>query len=226
MITVFSDLPPDELLKVCLGGSEQEAWREFVRRYHPVIAANVIRIARQYRVSSASMIEDLIQEVYLRLCDRDHRILREFRCERPDALYSFLKVVTANLVRDRCNATLSAKRGSGRVVSLSSDRNALPVPAEFSNQVELEIFLERVEQALKTIVGDSSAARDRSIFWLYYRQGLTAREIAAIPAFGLTPKGIESLLNRLVRDVRTALLRDRGELPEKEDDQRKSFYKG
>jgi DNA-directed RNA polymerase specialized sigma24 family protein len=39
--------------------------------------------------------------------------------------------------------------------------------------------------------------RDRTIFWLHYRQGLTATQIAAIPTLNLTVKGVESTLWRL-----------------------------
>jgi RNA polymerase sigma-70 factor, ECF subfamily len=203
---VLSDLSSSDLLELCLDGTEESAWNEFIRRYHSVIAANVIRVARQYKFDSMASVEDLIQEVYLRLCDRDCKILREFRCERPEALYSFLKVVTANLARDRCQAMLSARRGSGKVVPLSAGGSALPEPAAFTNRIEYEIFLRTVKDALSSVAAERSTARDRSIFWLYYRQGLTATEIAAIPAFGLTAKGVESLLKRLVRDVRSALL--------------------
>jgi RNA polymerase sigma-70 factor (ECF subfamily) len=39
--------------------------------------------------------------------------------------------------------------------------------------------------------------RDRALFWLYYRQGYTAEEIARLSATGLTAKGVESALRRV-----------------------------
>jgi RNA polymerase sigma-70 factor (ECF subfamily) len=39
--------------------------------------------------------------------------------------------------------------------------------------------------------------RDRALFWLYYRQGYTAEEIARLPSAGLTAKGVESALRRV-----------------------------
>jgi RNA polymerase sigma-70 factor (ECF subfamily) len=41
------------------------------------------------------------------------------------------------------------------------------------------------------------------IFLLYYRQGLTASEIAALPALGLTTKGVESIIARLTHMIRS-----------------------
>jgi RNA polymerase sigma-70 factor (ECF subfamily) len=46
--------------------------------------------------------------------------------------------------------------------------------------------------------------RDRQIFWLYYRQGMSAKEIAAISSLNLTIKGVESVIVRLNQFVRNA----------------------
>jgi hypothetical protein len=48
------------------------------------------------------------------------------------------------------------------------------------------------------------------VFWLYYGLGFKGIEIARIPDIGLTQKGIESLLLRLVRAVRAQLRADTG----------------
>ena len=47
--------------------------------------------------------------------------------------------------------------------------------------------------------------RDRAIFWLYYRQGLTAEEIAGLPAVTLSAKGVESVLRRVAQWLRIQL---------------------
>jgi RNA polymerase sigma-70 factor (ECF subfamily) len=47
--------------------------------------------------------------------------------------------------------------------------------------------------------------RDRLIFWLYYRTGLTASAIAKLPGVGLTPSGVESAVGRLTKLVKAAL---------------------
>jgi hypothetical protein len=50
------------------------------------------------------------------------------------------------------------------------------------------------------------------VFWLYYGLGFKGVEIARIPDIGLTQKGIESLLLRLVRAVRAQLRSEAGTL--------------
>ena len=50
-----------------------------------------------------------------------------------------------------------------------------------------------------------TAERDRNLFWLYYLQGLTADEIAALPASELSAKGVESALRRVTTWLRNEM---------------------
>jgi DNA-directed RNA polymerase specialized sigma24 family protein len=45
------------------------------------------------------------------------------------------------------------------------------------------------------------------LFWLYYRQGLTAEEIASMTGAGLTAKGVESALRRVAKWLRGEIQR-------------------
>jgi hypothetical protein len=56
---------------------------------------------------------------------------------------------------------------------------------------------------------DPHLERDRKLFWLYYRVGLTADAIAGLPSIGLSTKGVESSLLRLTRLLRDEIGRDR-----------------
>jgi RNA polymerase sigma-70 factor (ECF subfamily) len=53
--------------------------------------------------------------------------------------------------------------------------------------------------------------RDRTVFWLYYQQGFSAKAIAALPSIGLSEKGVESAILRLTREVRNRLATTRSE---------------
>jgi len=46
------------------------------------------------------------------------------------------------------------------------------------------------------------------IFFLYYRQGYTAAEIAALPSLQLTTKGVESIIARLTHMIRSHIMRE------------------
>ena len=57
--------------------------------------------------------------------------------------------------------------------------------------------------------------RDRDIFWLYYIEQFSAREIAALPNIELSAKGVESLIFRLTKILRDAI--GGSALPEKKE---------
>ena len=73
-----------------------------------------------------------------------------------------------------------------------------------NSSVENDILVRELEE----IVGEvAEEDRDRLIFELYYRQGFTTRKIAAIPAIGLSQKGVESCLHRLTERLRKRVSR-------------------
>jgi hypothetical protein len=44
------------------------------------------------------------------------------------------------------------------------------------------------------------------IFWLYFRQGMSTREIASLPGIGLGAKGVGSVIERMKSAVRQQIL--------------------
>jgi hypothetical protein len=47
--------------------------------------------------------------------------------------------------------------------------------------------------------------RDRLVFWLYYRHGLTSQAISSLKFASLSSSGVESLIRRLTLIVRNCL---------------------
>jgi RNA polymerase sigma-70 factor (ECF subfamily) len=202
---MLNELPPERLLEVCLDGAYPDAWNEFVRRFQPVVAAGVGRVARQYGLATPALIEDLVQDVYLRLCKNRCSVLREFRSENPDSLYSFLKVIAANTARDHCKATLALKSGGGKVTAMPTGMEEWKATHLTRDAADWRLLWSDVDSILSQAGGGGDARRDKTIFGLYYRQGWSARDISLIPAIGLTQKGVEIVLNRLVKFVRARL---------------------
>jgi len=75
--------------------------------------------------------------------------------------------------------------------------------------IEQAVLLKQVDRWLDTCLGEHDRERDRLIFWLYYRSGMTASAIASLPAVGLSTKGVETTILRLTRIVRQQLNRER-----------------
>jgi len=64
-------------------------------------------------------------------------------------------------------------------------------------RVAFEVFLIEIDEQLKRCVNGPDQERDRMIFWLYFRQGMSTKEIASLPTIGLGAKGVGSVIERL-----------------------------
>jgi RNA polymerase sigma-70 factor (ECF subfamily) len=164
-----------------------------------------MRTARRFGETAPELIDDLVQDTYLKICANRSRILREFQPGAADTIFGFLKTVAFSVTQDYFRGGLAAKRGAGRretaldsyVESATAGREGLP-------QVEREILIRQIDARLLA-AGEPATQRDRQIFWLYYRHGMTTRAIAAIPGIGLTQKGVESAIQRLTNHLRARL---------------------
>jgi RNA polymerase sigma-70 factor (ECF subfamily) len=202
----YAALSAEDLILACTRTGDAAAWEEFVRRFHRLIATVAWRVAGRWGDVSPQVIDDLVQETYLKLCADNSRILRSFKPNHSDAFCGFLKTVTANLVHDYFKAAHSAKRGSG-MVELTVDPQASSA-ADVSDSSaavkcsEREIELHEFDAMLRKCLKGRHLKRDCRIFWLYYRVGLTASDIATLPSIGLNTKGVESTILRLTRLLR------------------------
>jgi DNA-directed RNA polymerase specialized sigma24 family protein len=113
----YSGIPPAELIEACVNG-ENAAWLEFIRRYNRIIAITVSRVARRWGEPSPQLVDDIVQETYLKLCGDRARVLREFRFDHPDAILAFLKVVAANVAHDHLKRENNLTHGGDRTFEL------------------------------------------------------------------------------------------------------------
>jgi RNA polymerase sigma-70 factor (ECF subfamily) len=197
----YSSLSPDELVKACAGSRDAALWQEFIRRFQPVIAAAVLRRARQWGEPSRQTLDDLVQETYLKLCDNNSTLLRSFESRHPDSIFGFLKVVSANIVNDHFKAELAEKRGGGQTDAFDDASTVLSFP-NTSNSMEQRVLLKEIDHLLASIETGADAHRNCTVFWLYYRAGLSASAIASLPSIRLGVKGVESLVHRMTRNLR------------------------
>jgi RNA polymerase sigma-70 factor, ECF subfamily len=197
----------EELIRACAENGTEEDWSEFVQHFHGVIAGVILRTANRWGCNSPGVIDDLIQETYLKICRDRKRLLGQFTPRHPEAFYGYLKVVATNVVHDHFRAQHSQKRGLGQAESAfeAEEAAAHSVAEPASEQVHHGILLREIDSALCSGLPADELKRDRTIFWLYYRYGLTASAIARLPSISLTVKGVESVIHRLTRLVRERL---------------------
>ncbi|MGA3046252.1 MAG: sigma-70 family RNA polymerase sigma factor [Terracidiphilus sp.] len=194
----------NDLAKACAHSADAAEWEEFLRRCTPLASLVAMRISRSWvSVSSPATVSDIVQEIFLKLCEQERRILREFEPRCEDSFLGLLRMVSASVANDYFRRIYSAKRG-GKVVTMPLAEDGAPGTATSSHttaELERSVLLAQLDQKMRS-APDVIGERDRALFWLYYRQGLTAEEIAAITGAGLTAKGVESALRRVAKWLR------------------------
>ena len=200
----YSSLGAADLARCCAESNDEAAWEEFVRRFHPLIGSVVLRTARRWGTTSNAVIDDVIQEIYVKLCRDNCRVLREFQPHHEDAIFGYLKVVAANAASDYFKSTLHkpADAAEGSDVLETLDIGAVHGGPSIT---ERQVLINEIDACLQKILPADSWDRDYKIFWLHYRAGMSARAIAALPYIGLSTKGVESTLLRLIRLLRQEL---------------------
>lgn len=194
-----------QLVRACVDSGTEEVWREFVQRTRRLIGVAVLRASRRWIEPSPALVEDLIQETYLKLCEKGCRALREFQPHTGDALFSYVKVIASNVTSDHFKVAMAQKRRRNAVAASADAAGESSDRATGRAAMDRDILLHQIDGLLGS-PRSSSHAKDREIFWLYYRSGLSARAIAELPSIGGTVKSVERRLARLTSGVREAML--------------------
>jgi RNA polymerase sigma factor (sigma-70 family) len=199
-------LSTQELVQLCLDSKDEAIWREFVRRFQPLIAGVIIKSLCRRNRFNLSLVDDLVQDTFLKLCVNNFKALREFEFRHENAFFGFLKVITAHVVEDYWRRVTNDKNNGGKEPEDLDQVYPPPAPESTSDSAESLVLMGEIDQYLiQTLAAEPNFTRDYSIFWLYYRQGLTAKAISQVPGVKLSVKGVESTLLRLVRLLRDGL---------------------
>lgn len=183
----FSGMPHEDLLEYCIRGTDK-AWLEFEQRFQPLILRTMARVAKQAGIFSQHLIEDLAQGAFVMLRSNEYGILRRFHSTHKFSFYEFLQSFAVNYFL----FAQSRKR---------KDNDDIVAVAQKLKEIEKEKADQQINAALQGI----ASAKELAIFWLYYRRGLSAAQIASLPNINLGVKGVESVLHRLTQVVRSAL---------------------
>src|SRR5712671_5179717 len=164
-----------DLLHLCLGADEQEQWREFVRRTQPLIASVIINTVRRWKTPAPSLVDDLIQDTYVKLFANDKKALRAIKNEYENTIFGYLKVIASNVVRDHFRQPVN------KADEIELSDAILPPGPQDRERLEFLHKKEEIKGILETLSSSETYDRDVAIFWLFYEQGYTAKEISLIP---------------------------------------------
>ena len=196
-----------QLLDQCLQTGSLDAWQEFVRRFQPMISGVVAQVVRRSEIAGPALVDDLVQDTYLRLCADNYKLLHQFNGQHENSLFGYLKVTAASVALDYLKSMRSQKRGGGTTSASLEEgdrRQAISTPSA-SSTVEQNVLMAEIDRTLDNVTEGPTAERDRLIFRLYYQQGFTASDISDIAALKLTAKGVESLVYRIAGLIRQEL---------------------
>ncbi len=165
----------DALPEALLAG-DGGAWAGFVRRYGGLIVAAVRGV-----MAGRGDIEDLTQEVFVRLCKDDFRLLRSYDPERA-ALSTWLTIVARSTARD------AARR-----------RRADSVPIDAVPEAQLAV--DPVEPVEKLKLPEALLSpRQREILAMLYDKEMDVAEIAV--ALGIDPQTVRSAHHKAMIKLR------------------------
>jgi RNA polymerase sigma-70 factor (ECF subfamily) len=159
-----------------LARGDKGAWDAFVRRYAGLVAAAVRGVARE-----AAEIEDLAQEVFLRLCKDDFRLLRSYDPARA-GLSTWITIVARSTARDAM-------------------RRYRPVLTPIDAVPEGRLAVDPVEPIQKLKLPDALLSpRQREILTMLYDREMEVAEIAA--ALGIDPQTVRSAHHKAMVKLR------------------------
>ena len=164
-----SDL--DKLLR-----GEKGAWEAFVRRYAGLVVAAVRGVARE-----TNEIEDLTQEVLLRLCKDDFRLLRSYDAARA-GLSTWITIVARSTARDAV-------------------RRYRPISVPIEAVPESRLAIDPVEPVRKLKLPEALLSpRQREILTMLYDREMEVSEIAL--ALGIDPQTVRSAHHKAMIKLR------------------------
>ena len=208
----------DLIQRLTQAGADDPLWSEFIARFRTGIRVTVLRTLRTEAErtpgvdanESPELIEDLTQEVFVRLLEWNRRALSRFQGRSELSAHTYLNTIAVNLVRDHCKSLRALKtpkvtaslsnpaptetltEGPNYAQTLVSDG---PGPERFVAAQELrEQIRVAIDQAAPRA---STVPRDRSIFQLFFVERLTVDEIARKRSIRLSASGVEKRIRRI-----------------------------
>ena len=207
-LTRYSSASLKDVVCLCAEGSDAEAWEEFVFRVGKPISLTILRTASLWTKVTLSLVEDLVQMTYLKLWEDGCRLLRDFAIQHPEAILGYLKKTAANTTHDhfKHHHTQSCGGDQPHVSTYDVEPEAGDEVDGSQEKIAFAIMLSEIDDHLRRSLAGPDGERDRMIFWFYFRQGMSAKEIASLPTVGLSAKGVGSVIERLKRVIRDRIV--------------------
>ena len=227
----FSQLSNEQLISICREQHSNSnlfdlAWVEFKIRFDQYIRLYIkktIRMVNPGAENYQELLEDLIQEVYLKLLSEDCQALKEFRGGKENSFLAYLARISANIVMERGRRGQANKR---RAITISIEkmlsssescsyagRSVIKDHLSHSNDPISTIYAQEIRDLLEQVLTGPNRERDKQIFELWAVDGFTYQEIAHMGFFSLQETSIDSIIRRTRSKLLKALKRKTARYP-------------
>jgi len=179
------ELTPELITRACEG--EKDAFRAFYTHYNPTVRWAVgLRVYRWPEL--VPLFDDIVQEVWLRLMQRDGKVLRYFRSERGVPFSRYLAIISARLGWRLAKRHL---RGSEEQDDVPSEQQA----SFISRLIDIDIL-----NRLHALVQQHFCEKDYLLFVKHYVQGESIKQIGRV--LGLSENAAHQRHHRMKRKLR------------------------
>jgi DNA-directed RNA polymerase specialized sigma24 family protein len=193
----WPEIPDRQLVESCLEGIE-DAWAELLRRFHRLILGVLAKTIRPWFQPIPTLLEDLRQDVLLKICTNDFRALRELEWRHEGALRGLLQVTASSVAQDYVRKSLAQSRDMRREEQLDEVVHDAPDAKDPAAAVQSRVLLEQLARCLgERIRGEANRTRDIAMFLLYYSHQVTAPDLARIYQMGV--RKVENTVARIGR---------------------------
>ena len=219
-----------ELTRLCAQEpADKNVWKEFYSRFDKRIWLVIYRECREKGFTENTsqfrqIVQDLVQEVYVKLVDKNCKALRDFIGASEHSIFTYLGIIAKNVVRNylikmnaqkrpskdkSINETFSISGGSGEVFVedflKSSDSNA-------EKSYEFEILKDEIDEILEKFLKGKDKERNKLIFKMCIYEGFSPKEIASKPGFSVTTKTVGNIVSKIKKELRKELFAQKVEV--------------
>lgn len=208
----FQDLSNNELIRRCAYPAENwnRMWEEFEARFGQIILLILYRGmmqagGHQYTGEFPETLQDLKQEVYIKLLKHDAEALRKFKGHNEKSILAYLHIISKNIVLDFVKTQESAKCSPRPGFSHDNSESKECGPIGTNNtaeELEWQFLKEAIIASLREHWKGAKLERDLRIFELYFFEGAPSGEILKEFPSNLRISGVETLINRMRKCLR------------------------
>lgn len=213
-----------ELVKLCAQEpGNRKVWVEFYSRFDERIWLAIYRECREKgftenRSQFHQTVQDLVQDVYLRLVDKNCKALRDFIGVSENSIFTYLGIIAKNVVRNYLT-----KKGAQKRLSIEKSIDEVILISEESGEVFIkdvlkstyigaeeefkpEICKEQIEDILDEFLKGKASARNKLIFKLHFYEGFSPEEITKQFGVKISSKRVRNLISEIKKKLRKELL--------------------